>query len=138
MQTKTDKTRPNANRRTVLTSGVAFFGAFACANSKISGEATMFNVLNKIVCAEGARENVASIISEGAKAMPGCKLYSISLDRENENLIWVYELWESERRHTDSVSLQSVQEAMAKARPHITGAESVAVSDAYAVFSRKL
>lgn len=93
----------------------------------------MFNVLNKIICAEKSRENVASIIANGAKAMPGCALYSISLDRDNDNLIWVYELWESEQSHAASVNLPSVSEAIAKAHPFLVGVEPVAKSDAYSV-----
>lgn len=93
----------------------------------------MFNVLNKITCVAGERERVASILDESAKALPGCRLYAVSLDRQDENAIWVYEVWASDQHHADSLKLESVQQAMKSARGSITGAERIFAADSFSL-----
>ena len=93
----------------------------------------MFNVLNKITCVAGERERVASILAESAQALPGCSLYAVSLDRQDETAIWVYEVCASEEQHAASLKLDSVQQAMMAARASITGAERVFAADSFSM-----
>ncbi|WP_375210758.1 putative quinol monooxygenase [Hyphococcus sp.] len=98
----------------------------------------MFNVLNRITCVASERERVASIIAESAQALPGCSLYAVSLDRQNENAIWVYEVWASEQHHSDSLKLDSIQQAMMAARDSITGAERIFAADSFSMAGHNL
>ncbi|RMD86833.1 MAG: antibiotic biosynthesis monooxygenase, partial [Alphaproteobacteria bacterium] len=69
--------------------------------------------------------------AESAQGLPGCCLYAVSLDRQDENAIWVYEVWTSERYHADSLKLESVQQAMQAARGAIAGAERIFAADSH-------
>ena len=53
--------------------------------------------------------------------MPGCLSYVVSRDVEDDDALWVSEVWESKQAHEASLSLPSVQEAIAKGRPMIAG-----------------
>ena len=53
--------------------------------------------------------------------MPGCLSYVVSRDVEDGDALWVSEVWESKQAHEASLSLPSVQEAIAKGRPMIAG-----------------
>lgn len=58
---------------------------------------------------------------EGAEVMPGCLSYVVAEDMDDENVLWVREVWDTEGSHQRSLSLASVQEAIRKARPLISG-----------------
>ncbi len=49
--------------------------------------------------------------------MPGCLSYIVAKDATDENAIWVTEVWDSKGSHDASLSLSSVKEAIATARP---------------------
>ncbi len=53
--------------------------------------------------------------------MPGCLSYVIALDPEDENSLWVTEVWDSQSSHQESLSLPSVQAAIQQGRPLISG-----------------
>jgi quinol monooxygenase YgiN len=51
--------------------------------------------------------------------MPGCLSYVIATDPDDENALWITEVWESAEAHKASLSLPSVQEAIKAGRPLI-------------------
>lgn len=51
----------------------------------------------------------------------GCLAYEVGIDAEQPDTVFVAELWESEQAHRDSLDLPSVQEAIAQARPMLSG-----------------
>jgi quinol monooxygenase YgiN len=53
--------------------------------------------------------------------MPGCLSYIVATDASDANAIWITEAWDSKASHDASLSLASVKEAIAKARPLIAG-----------------
>jgi len=53
--------------------------------------------------------------------MPGNLSYLVAEDAADSTAIWVTEVWESEEAHAASLHLPVVQEAISRARPHITG-----------------
>jgi len=121
------------NRRSIIAFGASGLCLTACAGLSNTEENRMFNVLNRITCVAGERERVASIIGESAKALPGCRLYAVSLDRQDENAIWIYEVWASEQHHAESLKSESVQQAMMAARASITGAERIFAADSFSM-----
>lgn len=81
----------------------------------------MYGRIGKIISVEGQREELAEILLGGISGMPGCLSYVVARDTEDENALWVTEVWDSEESHQASLSLPSVQAAIEKGRPLIAG-----------------
>jgi quinol monooxygenase YgiN len=81
----------------------------------------MYGLIGKMLTAPGQRDAVISILMEGIERMPGCLSYIVAEDPSDPNAIWITEVWDSEASHKASLQLPAVQEAIAKAKPMITG-----------------
>jgi len=81
----------------------------------------MYGIIGKMIATKGSREQLISILIDGTKDMPGCHLYAVSADTSDETGIWITEFWDSEASHQASLSLPTVQAAIAKGRPLIAG-----------------
>lgn len=81
----------------------------------------MYGLIGKMIAVPGRREELASIMIDGVGGMPGCLSYVVALDTEDENALWITEVWQSEEHHAASLSLPSVQQAIARGRPLIAG-----------------
>ena len=53
--------------------------------------------------------------------MLGCLSYIVAKDTSDANAMWITEAWENQASHEASLSLPSVKEAVARARPLIAG-----------------
>jgi quinol monooxygenase YgiN len=99
--------------------------AFACIPTQILSTNTpkkhsnMYGLIGKVTAEAGQRDALIEILIEGADEMPGCLSYIVSKDSEDDDVIWVTEVWDSKESHQASLSLPSVQEAMAKGKPLI-------------------
>lgn len=80
-----------------------------------------YGLIGQMKVAEGKRDLVIEALVNGTKNMPGNLAYLIAEDLEDATSIWITEVWESKAAHADSLQLPGVQEAIAKARPFITG-----------------
>lgn len=81
----------------------------------------MYGLIGKMLATPGQREALISILLEGVTEMPGCLSYIVARDPADENAIWITEVWDSEQSHRASLSLPSVQQAIAQGRPLIAG-----------------
>ncbi len=81
----------------------------------------MYGLIGKMNVAPGQRDALIEILVNGVAGMPGCLSYIVAKDQEDEDAIWITEVWDSKESHTNSLSLPSVQDAIAKGRPMITG-----------------
>jgi quinol monooxygenase YgiN len=81
----------------------------------------MYGLIGKINAVPGQRDALAAILLEGTAAMPGCLSYVVARDPGDENGLWITEVWDSQASHKASLSLPSVQAAIAKGRPMIAG-----------------
>ena len=81
----------------------------------------MYGIVGQFMAVEGKRNELIEILLAGTRDMPGCILYSISEDNDDETAIWVTEIWESSEAHKKSLELPSVQEAVGKGRALIAG-----------------
>ena len=79
----------------------------------------MYGLIGKMTAAPGKRDELGSILLEGAATMPGCLSYIVAKDTSDANAIWITEAWESKASHDASLSIPSVKEAVAKGRPLI-------------------
>ncbi|QSX39715.1 putative quinol monooxygenase [Shewanella cyperi] len=81
----------------------------------------MYGLIGQLVAAPGKRDELASILINGIAGMPGCLSYIVSNDLQDDNALWVTEVWQSKSQHGASLSLDSVRQAIAKGRPLIAG-----------------
>lgn len=81
----------------------------------------MYGLIGRIDATPGKRDKLIEILVETATGMPGCLSYIVAKDSTNENSIWVTEVWDTKASHEASLSLPSVQQAIARGRPLIAG-----------------
>jgi quinol monooxygenase YgiN len=91
----------------------------AFAREKAMEEA--YGLIGQMKTAPGKRAEVIAALIEGTQEMPGNLAYLIAEDLEDENSIWITEVWQTKTDHANSLQLPSVQAAIGKARPHIAG-----------------
>ncbi len=81
----------------------------------------MYGLIGKIKSVPGIRDELIAILIEGAESMPGCLSYIVAKDSTETDAIWVTEVWKDKSSHQASLSLASVQQAIAKGKPLIAG-----------------
>lgn len=81
----------------------------------------MYGLIGKMLAVPGRRDALIEMLLEGTAGMPGCHSYVIATDPDDENAIWITEVWDSEVSHQASLSLPAVQQAIACGRPLISG-----------------
>ncbi len=81
----------------------------------------MYGLIGKIKTTPGGRDALAQVLLEGVSGMPGCLSYVVAQDPSDSDALWVTEIWENQEFHQASLSLPSVQAAIAKGRPLIAG-----------------
>lgn len=79
----------------------------------------LYGLIGQIIAADGERDRLIEILLSGTADMPGCLSYVIARDPSNEDALWITEIWESRAAHEASLSLESVQAAIARGRPLI-------------------
>lgn len=81
----------------------------------------MYGLIGKMMAVPGQRGALIAILLEGTAGMPGCLSYIVAADPADPDALWITEVWESEESHRASLSLPSVQAAIARGRPLIAG-----------------
>jgi len=83
----------------------------------------MYGLIGKMMAVPGQRDALIAILLEGTtlEAMPGCLSYIVATDPADANAIWITEVWDSKESHDASLTLPSVRQAIARARPMIAG-----------------
>lgn len=59
------------------------------------------------------------------KDLEGCEIYLVSTSEEEPNAVFVYEVWSNEDAHKASLSLEGIQLLIKRARPIMTGMETI-------------
>lgn len=81
----------------------------------------MYGLIGKLKAIPGQRKALIEILLEGSDDMPGCLSYIIARDPDDADGLWITEVWDSQASHEASLSLLSVQRAIARGRPLIAG-----------------
>ena len=81
----------------------------------------MYGLIGKIKANPNQRDALLDILLENAASMPGCLSYVVAKDPTDADAIWVTEVWDSQESHRNSLSLPSVQQAIARGRLLIAG-----------------
>lgn len=105
----------------IAVSTAAIFGYRLQHANRIGEPAEMYGLIGKIVAIQGRRQELAEILLKGIGGMPGCLSYVVANDSEDEDALWVTEVWDAETSHQASLDLPSVQEAIRQGRPLIAG-----------------
>ena len=98
-----------------------FAGTGASAIARDHNVEEAYGIIGQMTVAPEMREFVIAAMLEGTRDMPGNIAYIIAEDAEDDNALWITEVWQTKTDHANSLKLPKVQEAIAKARPHITG-----------------
>lgn len=83
-----------------------------------------YGLHGKLIATKGNREKLTEILleaSEIVKNAKGSHIYLISNDNEDENTVWVTEVWDSKDDHDNSLELDEVREFIKKAMPYVDG-----------------
>ena len=83
----------------------------------------MYGLIGKMRSIPGQRDALVSILLEGVAGMPGCLSYVVASDPADADVLWITEVWDEQASHKASLSLPSVQAAIAQGRPLIAGFE---------------
>ncbi|MEP3420899.1 MAG: antibiotic biosynthesis monooxygenase [Erythrobacter sp.] len=81
----------------------------------------IYGLVGQMKTVPGKRGEVIAAMLAGTMDMPGNLAYLIAEDLEDENSIWITEVWQTRTDHANSLQLPSVQESIRQARPHIAG-----------------
>ena len=98
---------------------VAF--TYSPTSALANGSIKMHGLISKINATPGMRDELIAILLQGVAGMPGSLSYVVAKDSTDEDAIWVTEVWDTKASHEASLSLPSVQEAIAQGRPLIAG-----------------
>ena len=85
----------------------------------------MYAMTGKLIAHNGKRAQLASILKEAADAVgqiPECKMYVVCEDVSNENAVWVFEAWDHQQAHDDSLKNERTRTMIAQARPLLAAA----------------
>ncbi|MBC5774311.1 antibiotic biosynthesis monooxygenase [Pontibacter sp. KCTC 32443] len=85
---------------------------------------TRYGLHGKLSATEGNRDKLAAILLEAAKLVStakGCQLYLVSIDKDDNNAVWVTEAWDSKEDHDNSLKVAGVRELIAQAMPILAG-----------------
>ena len=74
----------------------------------------MYGLIGKMRATPGQRDALIAILVEGVSSMPGCLSYVVAQDPKDPDAIWITEVWDSKESHKASLSLSSVQDAIAR------------------------
>lgn len=76
-------------------------------------------MIGKLTAVTGQREPLIALLREGLADMPGCLSYIVARDLADVDALWITEVWDSQASHERSLTLPSVQQAIARGRPLI-------------------
>ena len=83
----------------------------------------MYGLFGKFIAVEGERDNLASILLEASDLLrenADCVHYVVGKS-ENENDVWISEVWNSKEAHDDSLNPENIRNLIMSARPLIKG-----------------
>jgi quinol monooxygenase YgiN len=82
---------------------------------------TRFGLHNTLTAKPGQRDALAAILLEGSKAAAsrGCKVYIVSHDEKNADVIHVTEFWTSEADHDAYLAEPGVKAMVERGRPMV-------------------
>ena len=87
-----------------------------------------YSLFGKFLIQEGERDTMVEILLEAAESMKNldeCEVYLVNTSENEPNAVYVYEVWSNEQSHQNSLTLESTQTLIKRAKPIITGMERI-------------
>ena len=87
-----------------------------------------FGLFGKFIAKDGERDTLVDILIEASESMENleeCELYIVNTSDIEPNSVYVYEVWSNENAHQASLTLESTQTLIKRAKPIITGMERI-------------
>jgi quinol monooxygenase YgiN len=84
----------------------------------------MYGLIGKFKAHPGKREELMALMLGETPPLPGCRSYVVARDAQDENGIWVTEVWDDPARHKASLEIPAVRAVIQKAMPLIAGFEA--------------
>lgn len=81
----------------------------------------MYGLIGKMLAVPGKRDELLAILHGGLQDMPGCLSYVVARDPQDENALWVTEVWRDQESHAASLGLPHVQQQISRARSLVAG-----------------
>ncbi len=78
----------------------------------------------KLTAKSGHQKELADILLKASQLIStadGCKLYVVGQDENEENSVYVTEIWDSKEDHDNSLNVEGVKELITKAIPILDG-----------------
>jgi quinol monooxygenase YgiN len=88
----------------------------------------MWGLVAKITLLPGKRDEMLQILEESAADMQGCLSYVVAKDANDENTVWVTEVWDKMASHDASLSLPAVKNAVPRAKAIVSNFERIAIT----------
>jgi quinol monooxygenase YgiN len=72
---------------------------------------------------DGHRDAVIQLLLTGADGLraAGCQVYAVCTADDDDDVIWVTEVWDSAEQHAASLQLPETRAAIGRAMPMLTG-----------------
>jgi len=86
-----------------------------------------YGLSGSFTAVEGKGNELASILEDAANLMKnakGCLVYIVGQQSDNQDIIHVFEVWDSKEDHDNSLNIDGVRELIGKAMPFIEGKPS--------------
>ena len=84
----------------------------------------MYGLYGKLTAQAGKRAEFVKIMTRAAAIvgqLSGCHLYIINEALEDETSIWIYEVWDNEESHDQSLKDERVRALISEAMPLMSG-----------------
>lgn len=81
----------------------------------------MYGLIGQMKTHPGQRDAVLALLLDHLGAMPGCRSYIVATDETDADALWITEVWDDQASHDASLTLPTVQQTIARARPLIAG-----------------
>jgi quinol monooxygenase YgiN len=83
-----------------------------------------FALLNRLIAKPGQRDRVVEILVESGKLFddnPACRLYLVDESADDPHLIWVADLWTSEKEHAEALKAPEMRPFVEECMPLLEG-----------------
>ena len=83
-----------------------------------------FALINKLTAKPGQRDRVVEILLESGKAFddnPACLMYLVAESVDEDNVIWVSDLWTSREPHDEALQRPEIRPFVNEAMPLLEG-----------------
>ncbi|MBA2174948.1 antibiotic biosynthesis monooxygenase [Halobacillus locisalis] len=91
-----------------------------------------YSLYGKFTVQEGKRDTMVGILLEAAESMKDlseCEVYLVNTSETEPNSVYVYEVWSNQEAHEASLTLESTQTLISRAKPIMTGMERINTLD---------